>query len=82
MDILLDVLNFRRISMLITDADLRDLMLNLGGRLDGNEIWEDVIDKRSDLVSYKAKFCRPKVCHYNRFSIDIFFISPSALGLG
>ncbi|KAG6496723.1 hypothetical protein ZIOFF_044593 [Zingiber officinale] len=58
--------------MLITDADLRDLKLNLGGRLGGNEIWEDVIDKRSDLVSYKAKFCRPKNGPLKYFSVATF----------
>ncbi|XP_042400512.1 uncharacterized protein LOC121990444 [Zingiber officinale] len=61
-----------KICMLITDADLRDLKLNLGGRLGGNEIWEDVIDKRSDLVSYKAKFCRPKNGPLKYFSVATF----------
>ncbi|RZS05656.1 hypothetical protein BHM03_00036196 [Ensete ventricosum] len=50
------------ISKLITDADLRDLMISLEGNLEENERWEDVIEKSSDLVSYKAKCFRPRVC--------------------
>ncbi|URE15950.1 hypothetical protein MUK42_12341 [Musa troglodytarum] len=52
------------ISKLITDADLRDLMISLEGNLEENERWEDVIEKSSDLVSYKAKCCRPKDCEH------------------
>ncbi|RRT73252.1 hypothetical protein B296_00021983 [Ensete ventricosum] len=54
--------SFCRISKLITDADLRDLMISLEGNLEENERWEDVIEKSSDLVSYKAKCFRPRVC--------------------
>ncbi|URE37342.1 serine threonine-protein kinase [Musa troglodytarum] len=48
------------LSELISDADLRDLMISLEGKLQENERWEDVIEKSTDLVSYKAKCFRPK----------------------
>ncbi|RWW49118.1 hypothetical protein BHE74_00044774 [Ensete ventricosum] len=61
-----------RVSNLITDADLRDLMISLEGKPKRNERWEDLIDKRSDLVSYKAKFFRPKVCTFRLFQFRYY----------
>ncbi|URE15949.1 hypothetical protein MUK42_12341 [Musa troglodytarum] len=60
------------ISKLITDADLRDLMISLEGNLEENERWEDVIEKSSDLVSYKAKCCRPKDGPLKYLSVTTF----------
>ncbi|KAJ8486075.1 hypothetical protein OPV22_018560 [Ensete ventricosum] len=60
------------VSNLITDADLRDLMISLEGKPKRNERWEDLIDKRSDLVSYKAKFFRPKDGPLKYYSVTIF----------
>ncbi|CAL9774332.1 unnamed protein product [Musa acuminata subsp. burmannicoides] len=62
----------RRISKLITDADLRDLMISLEGNLEENERWKDVIEKSSDLVSYKAKCCRSKDGPLKYLSVTTF----------
>ncbi|KAJ0965550.1 hypothetical protein J5N97_026688 [Dioscorea zingiberensis] len=48
-----------RISNIITDDDLRDLIRNLKGEFNG-ETWEDSVEKKNDLVSYSAKSCKPK----------------------
>ncbi|CAL9073258.1 unnamed protein product [Musa acuminata var. zebrina] len=61
-----------RVSNLITDADLRDLMISLEGKPKRNERWEDLIDKTSNLVSYKAKFFRPKDGPLKFYSITTF----------
>lgn len=42
-------------------------MISLEGKLQENERWEDVIEKSTDLVSYKAKCFRPKVCSFDLF---------------
>ncbi|THU72167.1 hypothetical protein C4D60_Mb04t09260 [Musa balbisiana] len=61
-----------RVSNLITDADLRDLTISLEGKLKRNERWEDLIDKSSNLVSYKAKFFRPKDGPLKFYSVTTF----------
>ncbi|KAG6534801.1 hypothetical protein ZIOFF_008705 [Zingiber officinale] len=48
------------VSEIISDADLRDLMISLDRNLEGDDRWEHVIDRSNDLVSYKAKCYRPK----------------------
>lgn len=50
-----------RISNIISDCDLKDLINSLEGKLKDKERWEDVIDKKNDLISYNAKCCRSKV---------------------
>ncbi|WOK96351.1 stAR-related lipid transfer protein 7, mitochondrial [Canna indica] len=60
------------VSDLISDADLRNLIISLEGKLQGDDRWEDVIDKSSDLVSYKAKCCRPKDEPLKYLSVTIF----------
>ncbi|KAL0717104.1 hypothetical protein Bca4012_066426 [Brassica carinata] len=49
-----------RISALVTDEDLKDLIEKLGERSDDTEIWEDVIQKSNPRVSYTAKCCKPQ----------------------
>nr|GMC77342.1 StAR-related lipid transfer protein like [Ipomoea batatas] len=49
-----------RISTIISDLDLKDLIENLDEKLHCNEKWEHVIDRRADLFSYTAKCCKPK----------------------
>ncbi|URD94906.1 zinc finger CCCH-type containing 14 [Musa troglodytarum] len=61
-----------RVANLITDADLRDLMISLEGKPKRNERWEDLIDKSSNLVSYKAKFFRPKDGPLKFYSVTTF----------
>ncbi|XP_039115870.1 LOW QUALITY PROTEIN: uncharacterized protein LOC120251414 [Dioscorea cayenensis subsp. rotundata] len=48
------------ISKFITEGDLRDLISGLEGKLNDEERWEDVIEKKNGHVSYMAKSCRPK----------------------
>ncbi|XP_074559122.1 uncharacterized protein LOC141815057 isoform X2 [Curcuma longa] len=48
------------VSEIISDADLRDLMISLDSNLEGDDRWEHVIDRSNDLVSYKAKCYRLK----------------------
>nr|VDC81736.1 unnamed protein product [Brassica rapa] len=51
-----------RISTLVSDEDLKDLIEKLGERSDDDtEIWEDVIQKSNPRVSYTAKCCKPQV---------------------
>ncbi|WOL17217.1 stAR-related lipid transfer protein 7, mitochondrial [Canna indica] len=61
-----------RLSKLISNADLRDLMISLEGKLKGNGRWEHVLDKSNDLVSYKAKLFSPKDGPLKYFSVAIF----------
>ncbi|CAG7882461.1 unnamed protein product [Brassica rapa] len=50
-----------RISTLVSDEDLKDLIEKLGERSDDDtEIWEDVIQKSNPRVSYTAKCCKPQ----------------------
>ena len=51
-----------RISKVISEKDLKNLINDLDGNLSDGERWEDLIEKKSDHVSYTAKCCRPKVC--------------------
>lgn len=59
-------------SKLVTDADLKDLIISLEGATDEGEIWEDVIDKKNEQISYKAKCCRPKVGPLKYLSVTTF----------
>ena len=55
-------IRFCRISTLVSDEDLKDLIEKLGERSgDDTEIWEDVIQKSNPRVSYTAKCCKPQV---------------------
>ncbi|XP_056853250.1 uncharacterized protein LOC130494442 isoform X3 [Raphanus sativus] len=53
-------IRFCRISTLVSDEDLKDLIEKLGERSDDTEIWEDVIQKSNPRVSYTAKCCKPQ----------------------
>lgn len=54
---------FCSISEMVTDADLKFLIENLEEKTRENEKWDNVIEKRNDLLSYYAKCCKPKVVH-------------------
>ncbi|CAA0298155.1 unnamed protein product [Arabidopsis thaliana] len=50
-----------RISKLVSDEDLKFLIENLEEETnDSTEIWEHVIHKSNDRISYSAKRCKPK----------------------
>lgn len=53
-----------RISKLVSDEDLKFLIENLGETKDSAEIWEDVIHKSNNRISYTAKRCKPNVLTY------------------
>ncbi|RWR91563.1 START domain-containing protein [Cinnamomum micranthum f. kanehirae] len=60
------------ISEIIMDADLANLINTLDGKLNEKERWEDVIDKRNNLMSYKAKCCKPKDGPLKYISVTTF----------
>ena len=68
-----------RISEIVSDADLKFLIEKLDQKLNESEKWEQVIDKRNNLLSYNAKCCKPKVTaqsmlkisHYNFLSCSL-----------
>lgn len=47
--------------VIVTEDDLKSLILSLDDAAIENENWDDVIEKRSSTVYYKAKCCKPKV---------------------
>ncbi|XP_008809077.1 uncharacterized protein LOC103720895 [Phoenix dactylifera] len=60
------------ISNIISDADLKDLITSLEGKLKEKERWEDVIDKKNSYISYNAKCCRPKGGPLKYLSVTTF----------
>ncbi|XP_010927159.1 uncharacterized protein [Elaeis guineensis] len=60
------------ISNIISDADLKDLITSLEGKLKDKERWKDVIDKKNDHISYNAKCCRPKDGPLKYLSVTTF----------
>lgn len=61
-----------RISGIISDADLKDLITNLDGKSNESEKWEEVIAKKNGSVSYHARCCRPKDGPLKYHSVTIF----------
>ncbi|XP_043714016.1 uncharacterized protein LOC122662449 [Telopea speciosissima] len=61
-----------KISEIISVEDLRNLINSLDGKLNEMEKWENVIDKRNDLLSYNAKCCKPKDGPLKYLSVTIF----------
>ncbi|RDX71757.1 StAR-related lipid transfer protein 7, mitochondrial, partial [Mucuna pruriens] len=49
-----------RTSNFVTDADLKFLMEILDEKLNESDKWENVLDKRNNLLSYNVKCCKPK----------------------
>ncbi|BBG98701.1 Polyketide cyclase/dehydrase and lipid transport superfamily protein [Prunus dulcis] len=60
------------ISEMVTDADLKFLIENLEEKTRENEKWDNVIEKRNDLLSYYAKCCKPKDGPVKYLSSTIF----------
>ncbi|KAF8389502.1 hypothetical protein HHK36_026197 [Tetracentron sinense] len=61
-----------RITDIISDVHLRNLINTLDGELDKKEKWDDVIDKRNNLLSYNAKCCKPEEGPLKYLSVTIF----------
>ncbi|XP_020576668.1 uncharacterized protein LOC110022174 isoform X2 [Phalaenopsis equestris] len=68
-----------RISGIICDADLKDLIADLDGKSNEREKWENVISKKNGGVSYHASCCRPKDGPLKYVSVTIFDQCPSEL---
>ncbi|PON37067.1 START domain containing protein [Parasponia andersonii] len=60
------------ISEVVSDADLKFLVENLEEKMSENEKWENVIDKRNNLLSYSAKCCKPKDAPLTYLSVTVF----------
>ncbi|XP_010247187.1 PREDICTED: uncharacterized protein LOC104590288 isoform X2 [Nelumbo nucifera] len=61
-----------KVSEIVSDDDLKILIKDLDGRLDETEKWEDVIEKRNEMLSYNAKCCKPKDGPLKYLSVTIF----------
>ncbi|MED6112791.1 hypothetical protein PIB30_064948 [Stylosanthes scabra] len=61
-----------RTSKFVTDADLKCLIETLDEKLNENDKWEDVIDKRNQQLCYTAKCCKPKNGPLRYLSVTIF----------
>ncbi|KAK8967660.1 hypothetical protein KSP40_PGU009675 [Platanthera guangdongensis] len=61
-----------RISSIVTDGDLKDLITNLDCKNNEREKWEEVIAKKNDRLTYHAKCCRPKDAPLKYLSVTIF----------
>ncbi|KAB2081280.1 hypothetical protein ES319_A05G121300v1 [Gossypium barbadense] len=61
-----------RIPEIVSDSDLKFLIDNLDEKLDEDEKWETVIDKKTNSLSYKAKCCRPKNKPLKYLSTTVF----------
>ncbi|WJZ95714.1 hypothetical protein VitviT2T_014460 [Vitis vinifera] len=61
-----------RISEIVGDADLKTLIDNLDEKLNLNERWDNVVDKRNNFVSYNAKCCKPKDGPLKYVSVTVF----------
>ena len=46
---------------IVSEADLKFLIEKLDDKNTADERWENVIDKKNNLLSYSAKCCKPKV---------------------
>ncbi|CAK9156462.1 unnamed protein product [Ilex paraguariensis] len=61
-----------RVSGFISDSDLKSVIDNLDEKLQEHERWDSVIDRRNNLLCYKAKCCKPKDGPLKYLSVTIF----------
>ncbi|KAE8710899.1 hypothetical protein F3Y22_tig00110318pilonHSYRG00026 [Hibiscus syriacus] len=61
-----------RIPEIISDSDLKFLIDNLDEKLNEDEKWENVIDKKTNFLSYNAKCCRTKDKPLKYLSTTVF----------
>ncbi|KAK8584672.1 hypothetical protein V6N13_138626 [Hibiscus sabdariffa] len=57
---------------IVSDSDLKFLIDSLDEKLDEEEKWENVFDKKTDFLSYIAKCCRPKDKPLKYLSTTVF----------
>ncbi|XWS20585.1 hypothetical protein CRYUN_Cryun31cG0115000 [Craigia yunnanensis] len=61
-----------RIPEIVSDSDLNFLVDNLYEKLNEDEKWENVIDKKTNFLSYKVKCCKPKDRPLKYLSTTVF----------
>uniref|UniRef100_A0A7N0ZXD8 START domain-containing protein n=1 Tax=Kalanchoe fedtschenkoi TaxID=63787 RepID=A0A7N0ZXD8_KALFE len=61
-----------KVDWLITEDDLKNLILSLDDKSIEKEKWDDVIEKRSPTISYKAKCCKHKDEPWKYLSVTEF----------
>lgn len=61
-----------RITAVISDLDLKNLIDNVNKKFQANEKWEDVINRRTDRLSYYAQCCKLKDAPLKYFSVTVF----------
>lgn len=61
-----------RRSEIVSDADLKFLIETLEENFSENDKWENVIDKRNNLLYYNARCCKPKVGPLKYLSVTVF----------
>ncbi|KAK8504500.1 hypothetical protein V6N12_017779 [Hibiscus sabdariffa] len=49
---------------IVNNSDLKFLIDNLDEKCNEDENWENVIDKKNNFLSYRAKCCKPKECEH------------------
>lgn len=61
-----------RITTVISDLDLKNLIDAITKKFQANEKWEDVINRRTDRLSYCAWCCKPKDAPLKYLSVTVF----------
>ncbi|XVF26437.1 hypothetical protein REPUB_Repub14bG0016400 [Reevesia pubescens] len=61
-----------RIPEIVSDSDLKFLIDNLDEKLNRDEKWDNVMDKKNNCVSYKAKCCKTKDRPLKYLSTTVF----------
>ncbi|OVA19308.1 START domain [Macleaya cordata] len=59
-------------SEIVSEVDLRNLVNDLDEKCKENEKWDNVVDKRNNLVTYNAKCCKPKDGPLKYLSVTVF----------
>ncbi|PIN23866.1 START domain-containing proteins involved in steroidogenesis/phosphatidylcholine transfer [Handroanthus impetiginosus] len=57
---------------IVSDLDLKNLINNLNENCPDDNIWEHVIDKRTNFIAYKAKCCKPQDGPLKYLSVTTF----------
>ncbi|KAM3267777.1 hypothetical protein P3S67_031762 [Capsicum chacoense] len=61
-----------RITTVISDLDLKNLIDDINKNFQANEKWEDAINRRTDRLSYCAQCCKQKDAPLKYLSVTIF----------
>ncbi|KAJ8553165.1 hypothetical protein K7X08_023843 [Anisodus acutangulus] len=61
-----------RITTVISDLDLKNLIDDINKKFQADEKWADVINRRTDRLSYCARCCKPKDAPLKYLSVTVF----------